>query len=65
MKYFDSLGFLAALGVRLLEQANLFKYGSGSVGFYDRCLFPVSRKLDRLFKGVIGKNLVAVARRAR
>jgi SAM-dependent methyltransferase len=64
MKYFDSLGYLAALGVRLLEQVNLFKYESGSVGFYDRYLFPVSRQLDRLFKGAIGKNLIAIARRA-
>jgi hypothetical protein len=56
--------FRAALGVRLLEQVNLFKYGSGSVGFYDRYLFPVSRQLDRLLKGGIGKNLVAIARRA-
>jgi SAM-dependent methyltransferase len=65
IKYFDSLGFLAALGVRVLEQVNLFKYGSGSVGFYDQYLFPISRKLDWLFNGAIGKNLVAVARRAR
>jgi hypothetical protein len=41
MRYFDSLGFLATLGVCLLEQVNLFKYGSGSVGFYDRYIsFP-------------------------
>jgi hypothetical protein len=65
MRYFDSLGFLAALGVRLLEQVNLFKYGSGTVGFYDRYLFPVSLQLDRLFKSGIGKNLIAIARRAR
>ena len=64
LKYFDFLGFPAALGVRMLEQLNLFKYGSASVGFYDRHLFPVSRQLDRLFKGTIGKNLIAIASRA-
>jgi SAM-dependent methyltransferase len=64
MKYFDFLGFPAALGVRILEQINLFKYGSGSVGFYDRYLFPVSQHLDRLFKGSFGKNLIAIASRA-
>ena len=64
MKYFDSLGYPAALGVRMLETVNLFKYDSASVGFYDRYLFPVSRQLDRLFKGTIGKNLIAIASRA-
>jgi SAM-dependent methyltransferase/putative flippase GtrA len=63
MKYFDSLGFPAALGVRVLEQVNLFKYGSRSVALYDSYLFPVSRQLDRLFKGGIGKNLIAIASR--
>ncbi len=63
IKYFDSLGFPAALGVRILELFNLFKYASGSVGFYDRYLFPVSQQLDRLFKGTIGKNLIAIASR--
>lgn len=63
MKYFDSLGFPAALGVRILELVNLFRYGSGSVGFYDHYLFPVSQQLDRLLKGTIGKNLIAIATR--
>jgi hypothetical protein len=47
-----------ALGVSILEQINLFEYGSGSVGFYDRYLFTVSQHLDRLFKGSFGKNLL-------
>jgi len=64
MKYFDCLGFPAALGVRMMEQFKLFEYGSASVGLYDRYLFPVSRQLDRLFNGWIGKNLVAIASRA-
>ena len=64
MKYFDSLGFPAALAVRILEPVNLFRYGNASVGFYDRYLFPVSRQLDLLFKGSIGKNLIAIASRA-
>jgi SAM-dependent methyltransferase len=64
LKHFDFLGFPAALGVRVLEQINLFKYGSSSVGFYDRYIFPVSRQMDRFFKGAIGKNLIAIARRA-
>jgi SAM-dependent methyltransferase len=63
IKYFDCLGFPAALVVRILELVKLFRYGSGSLGFYDHYVFPVSRQLDRLVKGAIGKNLVAIARR--
>ncbi|MES2472470.1 MAG: class I SAM-dependent methyltransferase [Pseudomonadota bacterium] len=63
LRHFDFLGFPATLGVRLLEKLNLFSYSSGSVGFYDSYLFPVSHVLDRLFGGVIGKNLAAVATR--
>jgi SAM-dependent methyltransferase len=61
LRFFDSLGFPAVLGVRLLERLNLFRYEGASVGFYDRYLFPISRGLDRALRGVIGKNLVAVA----
>jgi SAM-dependent methyltransferase len=60
-RYFDSLGFPAALGVRLLETVGLFRYSSGSVGFYDRHVFPISRTLDRAASGLVGKNLIAVA----
>jgi SAM-dependent methyltransferase len=64
LRYFDSLGFPAALTVRILEKVHLFRYGSGSVGFYDRYVFPLSRRLDRLFEGAIGKNLIAIASRS-
>ena len=64
LRFFDSLGFPALLGVRLLEGLNLFRYDGGSVGFYDRYLFPISQGLDRAVRGVIGKNLVAVAYKA-
>ena len=63
IQHFDFLGFPAALGVRLLEKMNLFSYDSGSVGFYDSYLFPISHFLDRVFRGAIGKNLVAIATR--
>ena len=53
----------AGLGVRLLEKVGLFRYGGASVGFYDRYLFPMSRELDRVLHHVIGKNLIAVARK--
>jgi SAM-dependent methyltransferase len=61
-RYFDSLGFPAALTVRFLEKIGLFRYSSKSVGLYDRYVFPVSRAVDRVASGLIGKNLIAVAR---
>lgn len=60
-EYFDSLGFPAALGVRMLEKLNLFRYDGNTVGFYDRHLFPLSRRLDRVFRQILGKNVVAFA----
>lgn len=61
--YFDSLGFPAALGVRLMEAVGLFRYNPGSVKLYDRAIFPASRILDRLLRKVIGKNLILVGRK--
>ena len=61
-RYFDSLGFPAALTVRFLEKLGLFRYSSKSVGLYDRYVFPISRAVDRVASGLIGKNLIAVAR---
>jgi SAM-dependent methyltransferase len=63
MKYFDCLGFPAALGVRLMEKLNMFQYQPGSVRFYDRRIFPSSRYLDRFFQHTLGKNIFAVARK--
>lgn len=45
--YFDALGFLAALTVRLLEKASLFKYSPATVGFYDTNILPLSIGCDR------------------
>jgi SAM-dependent methyltransferase len=61
--YFDSLGFPAALGVRALEAVSAFQYSPQTVGFYDRALLPFSLLGDRLFSSVLGKNVVAVARK--
>jgi SAM-dependent methyltransferase len=60
--YFDALGFPAALAVRVLEQVKAFSYGGGTVGFYDRYLFPLSKMLDVGLNRILGKNLVATAR---
>ena len=63
IEYFDSLGFPAALAVRLFEMLRIFHYNRNSVRFYDRFVFPISRRLDGVLKGVVGKNLVAVAKK--
>lgn len=63
LRYFDSAGFAAALAVRGLELVGAFSYSGSTVGFYDRYILPVSLIGDRLLSGVVGKNVVAVARR--
>ena len=45
------------------EKLNLFHYESENVRLYDRYVFPISRQLDRVLSGVVGKNLVVVARK--
>jgi SAM-dependent methyltransferase len=62
-RYFDSLGFIAALGVRLLEKIGAFRYSPETVGFYDRVLLPASLLGDGTFSRFLGKNVVAVARK--
>ncbi len=59
-RHADSLGFLASLVLRLAPG------GDGTlhvrtVAFYDRWIFPLSRRLDRLTAPVVGKNLALVA----
>jgi SAM-dependent methyltransferase len=61
--YFDPLGLPAALAVRLLEKAGAFRYNAKSIAFYDRFIFPMSRRLAPLLRGIGGKNVYAVARR--
>jgi SAM-dependent methyltransferase len=61
VEYFDSIGFLAGLSVRILEKCGMFSYDSATISFYDRWIFPLSRKGDALFSGVAGKNVLAIA----
>lgn len=63
IRYFDLLGFPAALSVRLLETFNAFRYNAGSIGCYDRYVLPLSLALDRVFSPVMGKNLIAVGQK--
>ena len=63
LRYFDSVGFVAALTVRMLEKLGLFWYSPGTVGFYDRTIMPVSLFCDCFLSNVVGKNIIALARR--
>ncbi len=63
LAYFDSLGFPAALAVRLMERLGIFSYGGGTVKFYDRCIFPLSQAMDLALSPLVGKNLIVVARK--
>lgn len=58
--YFDSLGFFAALVHRWVGRSG--QISRSSLMLYDRWVFPWSRRLDRLFGSVFGKNVYVVAR---
>jgi len=59
VKYVDSIGFFASLLIKFIG----FKSGKGlgskaSLSFYDERIFPISIRLDHLFRGrLFGKNL--------
>jgi SAM-dependent methyltransferase len=63
-RYFDSVGFPAALGVGLLQRFGFFRYSPSSVGFYDKYLFPISRIGDMFLSSTVGKNVVLIARKS-
>src|SRR5262245_59124540 len=63
LRYADSLGFFATVLYRWLGSRD-GSVSPLSVRLYDRMLFPASRLADRLgFERVVGKNLLALARR--
>jgi SAM-dependent methyltransferase len=62
IRYVDSLGVLAAGMFKLLGDRG-GKLSAESVRIYDRFGFPLSVLLDRIFGSIIGKNILAVARR--
>ncbi len=61
-RYVDCLGFPAGLWYRFFGSRD-GALGVGAVKLYDRVLFPVSRRLDRLAQGFVGKNLLVTATR--
>jgi 2-polyprenyl-3-methyl-5-hydroxy-6-metoxy-1,4-benzoquinol methylase len=62
-RYFDSVGFAAALFIRAIESVVNFRYSPGKIGFFDRVLLPVSLVSDKMLSSILGKNVVAIARK--
>ena len=62
VRYYDSLGFFAALVAKWTAGENATLSRRGLV-LYDRLVFPLSRVLDRCCRRFFGKNLVVIARR--
>jgi 2-polyprenyl-3-methyl-5-hydroxy-6-metoxy-1,4-benzoquinol methylase len=61
MRYLDSAGLiLSAANMLLLRQSMPTK---AQLRFWDKCIVPVSRVLDRLFLYSVGKTIIAVWRK--
>jgi SAM-dependent methyltransferase len=63
VRYADSLGYLAALAFRVAGPRD-GALSARAVKLYDRCVFPLSRLLDRGLDPLIGKNLILRATKA-
>jgi len=59
-RYVDSIGFAAGLAYRFFGSRD-GDLNPQAIRFYDRCLFPLSCALDRIFGSSFGKNLLVVA----
>jgi SAM-dependent methyltransferase len=62
IRFVDSLGVIPSLIYRFIPRAS-GEPSPLSIRIYDRLLFPISRLCDRLFSGLIGKNLFVVAKK--
>lgn len=62
LQYCDPIGFFAALAFRFVGNSN-GDLSPGSIKFYDRFIFPVSRFVEPLTKHFFGKNAVIVVRK--
>lgn len=61
-RYADCLGALVTLAYRAIGNRN-GDITRASVATYDRFVFPASKVLDQMLRGVVGKNVFAVAER--
>lgn len=60
-RYLDSAGLLASLGNRLLLKAA--SPGPRQIAVWDRALVPMSRVVDPLLQGKVGKSLLVIWRK--
>jgi hypothetical protein len=60
--YDDFLGYFAAIVVKMIGYKKAGNLGSlGTLKFYDRAIYPISRIIDKLGgKHIVGKNLILV-----
>lgn len=63
ISYYDFLGFFASLALKLLDSKSDGTLTPTTVRFYDRWLFPLSHLLSKPFSRLVGKNLVAYAKK--
>lgn len=59
--YLDSAGLLLSTGNLLLLRRSMPT--KAQLAFWDRCVIPVSRVLDRCFFGSVGKSILGIWRR--
>jgi SAM-dependent methyltransferase len=62
LRYADSLGFFVTLFFRL-SRRRVEALTPGSIGFYDRWIFPPNRVFDLLFHRWLGKNVFVLCRK--
>ena len=62
IRYVDFLGVLATLAYKLVGQKD-GGMNLNALKFYDRFLFPLSRRLDKLFGSLVGKNLLVIVKK--
>ena len=56
--YIDSIGMLASLGNKLLLKSE--RPTTSQIQFWDKCLVPMSRRIDKLILNRIGKSIIGI-----
>ncbi|MDA8394948.1 MAG: methyltransferase domain-containing protein [Candidatus Dormibacteraeota bacterium] len=62
IQYVDCLGFAATLLWKLFDKGS-GEISSAPICIYDRYIFPLSRALDLVMHGIVGKNLLVRGRK--
>lgn len=63
LRYFDTLGFLAAWVFKLISGDKDGTVSTKAIWIFDRVIFPLNKIFDPLFSPWIGKNVLFVARK--